>query len=115
MNSACVVKNKAMQTQMRGILKEVSAVAIREMKNSNHHNKSLTTVVEESLSVPSLEEFAFQVMSDTRNNVSSMLQDVKAGQMTEVQYLNGHVTSLGQDKYEIDCLNNAEMCRLMGS
>ena len=34
--------------------------------------------------------------------------------MTEVQYLNGHVTSLGQDKYEIDCLNNVKMCRLWG-
>ena len=38
-------------------------------------------------------------MSDTRNNVSSMLQDVKAGRMTEVQYLNGYVTSLGQEKH----------------
>ena len=43
-----------------------------------------------------------------------MLQDVKEGRMTEVQYLNGHVTSLGQDKYEIDCLNNVKMCRLWG-
>jgi 2-dehydropantoate 2-reductase len=113
-----------MQNQMRGILQEVSDVAIREMKHScNHHrnnNNSLsataTTMVEESLSVPSLEEFTYRVMSDTRNNISSMLQDVKAGRRTEIQYINGYITSLGKEKYNIDCPYNTEMCRLlMGS
>jgi 2-dehydropantoate 2-reductase len=70
-------------------------------------------MVEESLSVPSLEEFTFHVMSDTRNNISSMLQDVKAGRQTEIQYINGYITSLGKEKYNIDCPNNTEMCRLL--
>jgi 2-dehydropantoate 2-reductase len=112
-----------MQNQMRGILKEVSDVAIREMKHScnhrsNNNNNSLSattapTMVEESLSVPSLEEFTYRVMSDTRNNISSMLQDVKAGRRTEIQYINGYITSLGKEKYNIDCPNNTEMCRLL--
>jgi ketopantoate reductase len=117
-----------MRNQMRGILKEVSDVAIREMKNNSrnyynsnsNNNDSLTStttsVVEESLSVSSLEEFTFRVMCDTRNNISSMLQDVKAGRITEIQYLNGYITSLGKEKYDLDCPYNAEMCRLlMGS
>lgn len=108
-----------MRNQMRGILKEVSDVAIREMKNScnyrsnNDQSLTATSVVEESLSVSSLEEFTFRVMSDTRNNISSMLQDVKAGRITEVQYLNGYITSLGKEKYDIDCPNNAEICRIL--
>ena len=117
-----------MRNQMRGILKEVSDVAIREMKNNSrnyynsnsNNNDSLssttTSVVEESLSVSSLEEFTFRVMYDTRNNISSMLQDVKVGRITEIQYLNGYITSLGKEKYDLDCPYNAEMCRLlMGS
>ena len=117
-----------MRNRMRGILKEVSDVAIREMTkndscnyyngNSDNDDNSLTSttttsVVEESLSVSSLEEFTFRVMYDTRNNISSMLQDVKVGRITEIQYLNGYITSLGKEKYDLDCPYNAEMCRLL--
>ena len=116
-----------MRNRMRGILKEVSDVAIREMTkngcnyyNGNNDNDddsltstTTTSVVEESLSVSSLEEYTFRVMYDTRNNISSMLQDVKVGRITEIQYLNGYVTSLGKEKYDLDCPYNAEMCRLL--
>lgn len=67
----------------------------------------------EQLSVPSLEGFVFKVMSDTGDNVSSMLQDVNAKRNTEVRFLNGYVASLGKEKYGFHCPLNMEMCQLV--
>jgi ketopantoate reductase len=88
-----------------GILKEVSAVATREMA---YHTSTANI-----LSVPLLEDYVLGVMSATRDNVSSMLQDVEAGRTTEVRYLNGYVSRLGRERHGIECSLNFEMCRLV--
>jgi ketopantoate reductase len=49
-------------------------------------------------------------MVDTTNNISSMLQDVKAKRETEVHFLNGHVSRIGKEKYDMDCPFNTSMC-----
>jgi len=67
----------------------------------------------ETLSSSSLEKFVYHVMDSTKDNVSSMLQDVRSGKATEVRFLNGYVASLGQEKYGMDCPRNLEMCRLV--
>ena len=105
----------------RSILEEVSQVAISEMTelllekeiSSEEDDDSPTESMLSSLSVSSLEEFVFKIMLDTSDNISSMLQDVRANRVTEVQFLNGYVVSLGKEKHGIDCPNNKEMVRLV--
>jgi 2-dehydropantoate 2-reductase len=94
------------RTIASGILEEVSAVATMEMAHR-------TTSTANALSVSSLEEYVLGVMSATRDNVSSMLQDVEAGRTTEVRYLNGYVSKLGRERHGIDCSLNSDMCRLV--
>jgi 2-dehydropantoate 2-reductase len=60
--------------------------------------------------VEMLETYCRQVIHDTKNNKSSMLQDVLAQRKTEVDYLNGHVVAMGR-RYNIDCPVNAHLCR----
>jgi len=93
---------------VRNILEEVSLVAM----NATEHNACQESV-KDQLSVTNLERFVFKVMNDTKNNVSSMLQDVNAKRATEVRFLNGYVSSVGQKKYGLECPWNMEMCRLV--
>ena len=96
-----------MRTIAMGLLEEVSAVATAEMRRRG------SMAAAESLSVPSLEEFVLGVMSATRENASSMLQDVEAGRTTEVRFLNGYVSSVGRERHGIECPRNDDMCRLV--
>ena len=58
----------------------------------------------------SLRTFVTQVIQDTRNNKSSMLQDVLKKQQTEVDHLNGYVVRKGRE-YGIECPTNDDVCR----
>ena len=119
-------------TIMRQILEEVSLVAMMEMRTLYEETMSMSSsedggydeqcntlrtqwllTTTETLSTSSLEKFVHQVMNSTKDNISSMLQDVRSGKTTEVRFLNGYVASLGQEKYGIDCPRNLEMCRLV--
>ena len=50
-----------------------------------------------SLSASSLTEEVLRVAELTKNNVSSMLQDVRRGRYTEIDYINGYLINLGQE------------------
>ena len=120
-------------TIMRQILEEVSLVAMMEMRTLCEETMSMSSsedggydeessntlrtqwllTTTETLSTSSLEKFVHQVMNSTKDNISSMLQDVRSGKTTEVRFLNGYVASLGQEKYGIYCPRNLEMCRLV--
>ena len=104
----------------KSIMEEISQVAILEMTeliekemSKEEDGDSPTESMLLSLSVSSLEKFVFKVMKDTSKNISSMLQDVRANRVTEVQFLNGYVMSLGKGKNGIDCPYNTEMVRLV--
>lgn len=49
-----------------------------------------------SLSPDCLEEEVFRIAQLTRNNVSSMLQDIRRGKLTEIDYINGYLINLGR-------------------
>ena len=102
----------------RHILEEVSLVASAEMESlwtettteEGAGGSHAAPATKEQLSVPALEAFVSQVMSDTAANTSSMLQDVRARRRTEVRYLNGYVAAKGAE-HGIACPWNREMCR----
>ena len=55
--------------------------------------------------------FVHGVISDTAENCSSMLQDIKAGRRTtEVRYFNGYVSLVGREKYRVDVPMNTDLC-----
>lgn len=99
------------------LLEEVSFVAMKEMESlferAQCQGDAELQSVRKELSVPALEQFVFEVMTATKDNVSSMLQDVRAKRTTEVEFINGYVASLGQEKYGVECPLNMEMCKLV--
>jgi 2-dehydropantoate 2-reductase len=98
------------------ILEEVSSIAILEMESFIQAEEDgkvqahLQCLIREEFSVDSLKTFVTNVMTDTSDNISSMLQDVNAKRTTEVRFLNGYVARLGKEKYSIDCQWNKGMC-----
>eukprot|EP01082_Thalassiosira_pseudonana_P013152 g12530.t1 g12530 contig6:2100940-2102220(+) len=100
-----------------GVLEEVSRVAMTEMESLYSVVYSEKVINDDEwlqstrneLTVSSLGSYVNKVMKDTARNTSSMLQDVKAKRVTEVQFLNGHVARIGS-KYGIHCKNNLELC-----
>ena len=104
------IMGQDMKVMIRKLLDEVSRVALLEMEAEQ---SDIQPSVKEQLSVSSLEQFVYKVMTDTSNNVSSMLQDIRANRTTEIDFLNGYVASIGKEKYRLECPANIEMCRLV--
>jgi 2-dehydropantoate 2-reductase len=96
---------------MTGLLEEVSCIALKEVESQiADTNPELIYAAQKELSLNTLQAFVEKVMVDTTNNISSMLQDVKAKRETEVHFLNGHVSRIGKEKYDMDCPFNTSMC-----
>lgn len=51
----------------------------------------------EALTPPALQELVLRVAELTRGNVSSMLQDVRCGRKTEIEFINGYIEDLGAE------------------
>lgn len=52
------------------------------------------------------------VATKTGANISSMLQDVRAGRQTEIDYINGYVVEQGK-KFSIPCVHNAKIVEMV--
>ncbi|CAE7447977.1 panE [Symbiodinium natans] len=73
------------------ICSEVAEVAGALQRNSEQDAQVA------KLSGLDLEEFVFQTAQETAENRSSMLQDVAAGRLTEIDYLNGWIASKAKE------------------
>ena len=117
-NGKLLRMGSSLESVMKNVLEEVSAVAMQSViaesisKLGEHDGSSDAWLqsTKQQLSVQALQHFVTNVMSDTAANISSMLQDVKSKRVTEVQFLNGYVSSLGQNKFGIECPRNMELC-----
>jgi 2-dehydropantoate 2-reductase len=87
---------------MRQLLREASQViqSLPEVKN-NPTSKL-------RFSEQNLESTVLDVAKKTAKNTSSMLQDVRAGRDTEIDYINGYVVKRGK-LAGIDCTNNEKL------
>jgi len=59
-----------------------------------------------------LEGVVLDVAAKTAANTSSMLQDVRAGRPTEIDYINGHIVQRGWEA-GVDCRNNEELVKMV--
>jgi len=90
------------QELMRQVIREVALVI---QKATPTDAEPATTAEENDMSEEEISRFVWKVARDTSLNKSSMLQDVLAKRLTEIDYLNGHIVEQGR-KYGIDCPAN---------
>lgn len=63
-------------------------------------------------SVEKLETIVLDVAEKTAKNTSSMLQDVRAGRPTEIDYINGYIVKKGKEQ-GIECKTNEKLIQLV--
>mmetsp|Transcript_3796 Transcript_3796/g.9960 ORF Transcript_3796/g.9960 Transcript_3796/m.9960 type:complete len:397 (+) Transcript_3796:90-1280(+) len=95
------------------ILNEVADVAT-DAADEDARAKDQDTGVCTTVSVPTIDEmraFVVQTIRDTKNNKSSMYQDIITGkqQKTEIEHLNGYVVRKGKEMGR-DCPINEDLC-----
>ena len=79
-------------------MKRESTLWLKDMRSRGVDTKNVTLPsLPKSLSPGSLEEEVIRVAQLTKNNVSSMLQDIRRGNFTEIDYINGYLVNLGRE------------------
>ena len=91
---------------MRKLLREASH-AIQSLPELQNDPTS-----KQRFSEQNLESIVLDVAKKTAKNTSSMLQDVRAGRSTEIDYINGYIVTRGKQG-GIDCTNNERLVRMV--
>jgi 2-dehydropantoate 2-reductase len=94
-----ILYNFAITRNMRLLLAETSLVirSLPELQNIPNIAKRFSS--------QRLETLVVSVANTTRDNISSMLADVRAGRQTEVEYINGYIVKRGEE-IGIKCVVN---------
>ena len=84
---------------VRLLLAEISLVikSLPELKNVPNVNMRFDTL--------RLERMVFSIASTTADNYSSMLQDIRSGRLSEIDYINGYIVKRGEER-GIHCVMN---------
>ncbi|KAF2467169.1 uncharacterized protein BDR25DRAFT_305624 [Lindgomyces ingoldianus] len=101
-----ILYNYHLTRAMRLLLSEISLV-IRSMPELQYIPN-----VEQRFDPGRLETMVVGVANKTRDNISSMLADVRAGRRTEIEYINGWVVKRGEE-LGIRCFMNYMMMNLV--
>jgi 2-dehydropantoate 2-reductase len=101
-----ILYNFAITRTMRLLLAETSLVirSLPELQNIPNVNTRF--------SAQRLETLAVSVANTTRDNISSMLADVRAGRQTEVEYINGYIVKRGEEM-GIKCVVNYAVMQMV--
>ena len=79
-------------------MRRESTLWLEDMQSRGVDAKAATLPsLPKSLTTECLEEEVVRVAQLTKNNVSSMLQDVRRGKTTEIDYINGYLINLGRE------------------
>jgi 2-dehydropantoate 2-reductase len=91
---------------MRKLLREASQViqSLPQLQGDS--------ISKQRFSQQNLERVVLDVAKKTGKNTSSMLQDVRAGRETEIDYINGYIIARGKQA-GIDCTNNERLVRMV--
>lgn len=97
--NGALLYNFYFQRVVRLLLAEISLVikSLPELKNVPNVNMRFDTL--------RLERMVFQIANTTAENYSSMVQDIRSGRLTEVDYINGYIVRRGEEK-GIHCVMN---------
>lgn len=101
-----ILYNFAMTRTMRLMLAETSLVIRSLPELANIPN------IATRFSAQRLETLVVSVANTTKDNVSSMLADVRAGRQTEVEYINGYIVKRGEEM-GIKCVVNYSIMQLV--
>ncbi|GAB7324467.1 hypothetical protein MBLNU13_g08390t1 [Cladosporium sp. NU13] len=103
-----ILYNFAITRTMRLLLAETSLVirSLPELQNIPNVNTRF--------SAQRLETLVVSVANNTRDNISSMLADVRAGRQTEVEYINGYIVKRGEEMGIKCVVNYSTMQMVMG-
>jgi 2-dehydropantoate 2-reductase len=79
-------------------MRRESTFWLEDMQSEGVDPKNVTLpTLPKCLTPECLEEEVVRVTHLTKNNVSSMLQDVRRGKTTEIDYINGYLVNLGRE------------------
>ncbi len=80
----------------------------------------IDSIIEEVISVAKCEQIyldkmtllktIYQVIESTKQNSSSMREDVRRGKLTEIDFINGYINKLGQ-QHHVPTPKNADLCK----
>jgi 2-dehydropantoate 2-reductase len=96
----------AIDKVMRLLLAEASQVitSLPELRDD--------PATESRFSTQNLEVVVLDIADKTAQNTSSMLQDVRAGKETEIDYINGYIVKRGEE-LGIDCEHNEKLVEMV--
>ena len=97
--NGALLYNFYFQRVVRLLLAEISIVikSLPELKNVPNVSMRFDTL--------RLERMVFSIATTTAENYSSMLQDIRSGRLTEIDYINGYIIKRGEEM-GIQCVMN---------
>ena len=97
--NGALLYNFYFQRVVRLLLAEISLVvkSLPELKNVPNVNMRFDTL--------RLERMVFSIANTTAENYSSMVQDIRSGRLTEIDYINGYIVRRGEEM-GIHCVMN---------
>ena len=97
--NGALMYNFYFQRVVRLLLAEISLVikSLPELRNVPNINMRFDTL--------RLERMVFSIVNTTAENYSSMLQDVRSGRLSEIDYINGYIVKRGEE-IGIHCVMN---------
>ncbi|KAH0562072.1 hypothetical protein GP486_003224 [Trichoglossum hirsutum] len=98
-------------TLMQLLLSEAAAV-VRALILCSSKGDDEVAILESRFSQPILEQLVRTVAAKTGENISSMLQDVRASRETEVDYINGYIVARGME-LGVDCVHNRTLVQMV--
>lgn len=100
----------AVVKMMRLLLQEASQVllSLPEIRAAMEEDEEIET----RFSTQELEVKVLDIAEKTAANTSSMLQDVRAGRETEIEYINGWIVRKGR-KLGVECVHNEKLVEMV--